>query len=244
MKKVFILVLGFCLSSSVLANVKGLSLSVYGGMFLPFQPNLSDTWSEPYLKMPYLYTIENKYHDTISTTYGMRIGYYFFNKSGIYISYDTTNKDYSARYVGKYPNPKSPNILRTLEVEDNIRFNIFETSIGFKHKYVNNKQIVGETFIGITVFHGTPTFLKDITVFETKNHKFVKLKSTYFFDKHFHTVGINAGMDLYKKIYKGLKLGLVLKYVYGNFKIEKEERDNFIVPLQSFKVMFGLMYSI
>ena len=244
MKKSFILLLLFSLSFFVYADEKGLSINAYGGIAFPLQPNIYDGWSEPYNELPYLYTVENRYNDSIFTSYGIELGYYFLRSSGIYISYETSNKVYDAKYIGKYPLPKSPNILRTLEVDDTIKFEIFESSIGFKHKYVNNKHLFGETFLGITVFHGTPTFMKDITVSESKDHKSVSLKDIEFFDKHYSTLGLNIGINLYKKFTKGIMFGFIVKYVYGNFKIEKEGRDDFIIPIQSVKTMISLRYSI
>ena len=243
MRKIFVFFLIFSLSLIVYSGDKRISLGLNGGVEFPLQPNINDGWSDTYLDLPYLYTIDNRYNDSISTAYGVELTFYFLKNSGIYISYETSKKSYNAKYVGKYPNPTSPNILRTLEVEDTVKFDIYESSIGFKLKYVDNKTLFGETSVGITVFQGTPTFMKDMNVSEYQNHKYVLMDSIYFFDDHYHTVGLNVGISLYKKIYKGFMFGIFTKYVYGNFKIEKEERDDFIVPLQSLKMMVSLNYS-
>ena len=244
MKKSFLLLLIISLSFFAYSNEKGFSINIYGGVSIPLQPNIYDSWSDTYLKLPYYYTVENRYKDSISTAYGIEIGYYFLKTSGIYISYETSKKSYDAKYIGKYPNPKSPNILRTLEVEDQVNFEIYESSLGFKHKYVDNEHLLGETFVGLTVFHGTPTFMKDMTVSESSDHKSVSLKDIEFFNKHHNTIGFNIGVNLYKKIYNNVLFGFIVKYTYGNFKIEKESRDDFIVPIQDFKVLLSIKYSL
>ncbi len=244
MKKIASIFLVLLLAGLVFSAERGVYFTVYAGGFIPFQPDISDSWSETYLKMPYFYLIENKYREDFSTCYGIEVSYYFLKNSGIYISYDTENKSYDANYIGKFPNPISPDILRNLNVEDNIKFSIYETTLGFKHKFVDSRDLMGETSAGITVFHGTPTFMKNMEVVESLDHKSVLLKKIEFFDEHYNAVGIELGANLYKKILKGLMFGIFLKYNYGVFKIEKEERDDFNVPIQSFKFMISVKYGI
>jgi len=243
MKRIlFFILFSGILITSIFAGDIGLYVSIFGGANIPLKTEINDEWSETYLKMPYYNTIENNYKDSITNYYGVEVSYYFLKSSAIYMSYNTLKKSFKSEYKGKYPNPVSPFNYRSLIVEDDVRFNVYQTSLGFKHKFVGSEDFFGETSIGVSVFHGTPTFMKDMNVEENNNHKEVILKDIEFYDTHYRSIGVEIGANLYKKVYQKLMFGLELKYNYGSFKIEKIERDDLIIPLQSIIFMVGLKY--
>jgi len=220
----------------------GVYVCVFGGANIPLRTEINDSWSDTYLKLPYYYTIENDYKDSITNYYGIEVSYYFLKNSAIYLSYNTLKKSFDSEYKGKYPNPILPTNYRDIVIEDDIEFNVYQTSLGFKHKFTSGKEFFGETSIGLSVFHGTPTFMKDMNVGEKDNHKEVVLKDIEFFNTHYRSIGVEIGANLYKKVYQKLMFGLELKYNYGSFRIEKIERDDLIVPLQSIIFLVGLKY--